>query len=107
MKKDKLIEKILAGGIFAVGEFRTSKAEKVDYKDKVTGKSASFSYLLHGIETGNEVFNLRERLPDGAKVDGYVAPFKKGQMVVVAVTGMQRKAGLLTGEGEVQILENT
>lgn len=107
MKQTELTAKVMAGGVFAVGEYRLAKAETITYRDKLTGKSASFSAISHSIETGNEAITVQERVPDGADISKFVPPFKKGQIILVTIGTLERVGGFLRASGSMEPVERT
>jgi len=105
VKTSDIIATLAKGGCFILGEYRGGKAETINYRDKVTTKTASFSAIGHNIETGNEAVVLQERVPDGADISKFVPPFKKGQQVLVHVATLERVGGFLRATGTMSSVE--
>jgi len=106
MKRTEAIAKVGGGGVWLIGEYRLSKAETVHYRDKVSGKSASFSSIVHHLETGNEAVSVQERVPDGADLSKFKAPWNKGQKVLVEVKSLERVGGFLRASGPVETIDD-
>jgi hypothetical protein len=72
-----------------IGEWRGAKPDKVNYTDKKTGAAKSFGKVTHVVEVGaNKTFEsvtVTEMLPDNVDPEKYVAPFKRGDRVMVNV----------------------
>jgi len=90
MTKSELMAKVMAGETLRVGEYRGSLAELTTFRDKETGKSASYWKLTHNMEFGAIAERVLQRVPDGEDLKDYHAPFKKGQTVVVLLAGIQK-----------------
>jgi len=90
---------VAPGGFYALGEYRGTKAETVNYRDKQTGNRASFSSINHVVETGDQTVTVQERLPDGADIKAVKPPFKKGQKVLVQVESIERVSGFIRATG--------
>jgi len=104
MKTSEIINALNKGGMFSVAEYRGGKAETVKYRDKVTTKAAEFSQILHNLESGNDMFVMQERLPDGAEVGKFEPPFKKGQKVFIKVETVEKVQGFLRATGTMTAL---
>lgn len=59
-------------------EFRHSKAETINYRDKVTQKPMAFSQIRHSIEVGDAPAVVAERVPEGFVPETYKSPLTKG-----------------------------
>jgi len=85
---------LASGNILAVGEYRTCKARKLDFKDKDTGEQKSRKIVEHGIEVGEKQLTVTEWLPDTADISTVKSPVQKGEPVVVEVSGFSRQYGI-------------
>lgn len=106
MKKAEAFKLIEAGELIVIGEYRSSDAQSITYRDKTTGRMAEMDTLGHTVEFGNHSIKLRERTEDNFKPDQYKAPYKKGQKVVVQLESLLREKGVYTGSGKLQPLED-
>jgi len=105
MKANEILVHLQKGGMFSLGEYRGGKAETITYRDKLTGKTAAFSQIGHNLESGNDMFVLQERMPDGADVSKFVPPFKKGDKVFVKLETVERVQGFLRATGTMSLIE--
>lgn len=102
MTKEQLLKKMETGGIFMVGEYRMGKPDLVTYRDKLSGKSASFKQVVHNVEAGDVVVAIQERLPDDVSLEtGVVLPAKKGERVVVELETLERVQGFHRARGGI------
>jgi len=98
----KLLER---GGIYCLGEYRGGKAETVNYRDKLTGKSAAFSSIAHHIESGNDMLVVQERVPEGSDTSKFTPPYKKATRILVKVETLERIQGFLRATGSMSPVE--
>lgn len=89
----------LAGKPVAMGEYRSSEAETIQYRDRETGRAASFPQLRHIVELGNKSVVVSERVGDGFNSAEYKSPFRKGQRVVVEITSLEVQRGMISVRG--------
>lgn len=102
MTKEQLLKKIGEGGIFLVGEYRVGKPDLITYRDKLSGKQASFKQVVHSVEAGNVVVAIQERLEDDVSLEtGVVLPAKKGERVLVELESLERVQGFHRARGEI------
>lgn len=106
MKKADAFKLIEAGELVVIGEYRSSDAQTINYRDKTTGRMTDMDMLSHTVEFGSNSVKLRERTDDNFKPDQYKAPYKKGQRVVVQLESLLREKGVYTGSGKLQPLED-
>jgi len=105
MTNEMLQKKIAAGGIFCVGEYRLGKPDLITYRDKLSGKSASFKQVVHSVEAGDIVIAVQERLADDVNLEGgVVLPAKKGQRVLVELETLERVQGFYRARGGIHEL---
>lgn len=95
----------LAGGRLLVGEYRSSKAENITWRDKQSGKPMHAATLRHIVECGGDSVVVSDYLPDGQTAEGYKPPFTKGQPVIISVTSIQVDKGLVSCRGQMSALE--
>lgn len=106
MTKDKAMSGFLAGELLCIGEYRMSEASIVDYRDKTTGKPASFPSIKHTVEFGRRSVTVQDRAPEGFRVEGFVEPFKKGQHVICHVSDWFLEKGNVTCRGKLEQLDS-
>ncbi len=106
MKKAEAYKLIEAGELVVLGEYRSSDAQAITYRDKTTGRMAEMNTLAHTVEFGAHSIKLRERTEDSFKPAEYKSAYKKGQRVVVHLESLLREKGVYTGSGKLQPLED-
>jgi len=105
MTKEQLAKKIEAGGIFCVGEYRLGKPDLITYRDKLSGKNASFKQVVHSVEAGDIVIAVQERLGDDVSLEtGVILPAKKGERVLVELETLERVQGFYRARGGIHKL---
>lgn len=87
-----------------VAEYRSSSAETITYRDKVTGKAAVLKKLTHQIELGATSVQVNERVGEDFQTETFKPPFRKGQQVVFKVESLLRDKGVYKGSGTLEIL---
>ena len=75
---DQAVELFKGGEKVIMCEYRFGKAERVNYRDKATGKPASFANIRHTVEVGDSSFLVSERVPDDYKVEEFKPRIPKG-----------------------------
>ena len=89
MKRSEIAAQLEKGGAFILGEYRVTKGDVVNYRDKATGKAASFSQRIHVVESGETVVHVQDRVEDGVDPRKLPAPFSKGQTAIVPSSNVQ------------------
>jgi len=107
MTKAKLLEAFNAGKILLVGKAMHFKKEVIAYRDRSTGKPATFDKVEFAVLGANGVVFVQ---PDTRKIPGfdmgkYENPFKPGQDVVVTIDTMSVDKGITTISGTVESLD--
>ena len=100
MTKEQAIDKFLAGELVALGEYRMSKAEILNWRDKVTGRPMSGPALRHTVEFGGMSVAVNERVPDGMKLEDIRVPLTKGDSVVCHLSELTAQKGVFSARGE-------
>jgi hypothetical protein len=96
----KLVEGILGGTVYVVGEYRGSHIGERAYVDKTDGKKKSFMGATHLLEvSGNgrtEAYKLSQRVPDGVTDPKLVpVPWEKGKRYAFPINRMGFKTGTI------------
>lgn len=109
MTEKEFMQRARAGEFLAVGEYRHSKKEMINWRDKQTGRPMTAPVLRHTIECGDQSIAVNERLPDsiGKLEDVPPVPWKKGQSIVLLLSGLEREKGLLTAQGKLEQLDTS
>lgn len=104
MDEQMIVGRIKAGAFLAIGEYRHSKAEMINWRDKTSGRPMSAPVLRHTVEFGDQTVAVSERVPDGTKIEDIHVPFQKGDAVVLEVEEMTRNLGNVSARGRLSKL---
>lgn len=104
MTRKQASDGFLQGQRLLVCEYRSSKIESINWRDKSTGRAMEAKLLRHVIEAGPDSISVVERLPDDFKIDGWQPPFKKGAPVVLRYTEFSIDKGMLSARGSLESL---
>lgn len=80
---DEAVELFKGGDKLIVCEYRLGKAERINYRDKVTQKAAQFVTVRHSIEIGDSAFVVSERVPDDFDEKAFKPTITKGTKCVL------------------------
>lgn len=107
MKQAELLAAFNAGKIVVVGKFLHFKAETIAYRDRVSGKPATFDKIEFTVMTANGVVFVQ---PDTRRIPGfdiakYKPPFAENAKVVVEIQSMVVEKGVTTIGGTIEALD--
>jgi len=105
MKITELSERVRKGEVVAVGEYRMSKAETINWRDKQSGAAKSAVVLRHVVEVGDKSVTVNERVPDGVKEGDVKVAWSKGQLVVLHLDSWVTERGTVTCRATLELLE--
>lgn len=105
MTQAEAVQKFLAGEVIALGEYRHSKKEMLEWRDKKTGRACAAPILRHTVECGEQTIALSERVPDDTKLEAVAWPWQKGQRVVLHIEEISRNLGLVSARGKLEAYE--
>jgi len=94
--------RVRLGEFLAVGEYRHSKSEMLNWRDKQTGRAMSAPVLRHTVEFGDTSVAVSERVPEGTKLEDIKVPFVKGELVVLQLEELTRNLGLISSRGKLE-----
>lgn len=106
MKKSEFVNRVLEGEPLVAVEYRSSKAEKIQWRDKETRSLMHAVTLAHTVENKSGSIRVADRAPDDLDPEKYVPPFKKGDAVILHLTGLQVQRGVITAQGTMERLED-
>jgi len=106
MDKLTFTTKINAGELLVAGVYRHSKAEMLNWRDKVSGRAMSAPVLRHTLEFGSETVSVSERVPENTRLEEIKIPWVKGQRVVLHLEELTRNMGLLSARGSLEPLQD-
>lgn len=104
MTKAEALKMIESGEPMFLVEYRSSKCEKVEWRNKDTGRPDSFVKVTHNVEMGNLSFPVSERAPDGTSPETYKPPFNKGQRCALHVSSFGQWQGKNITAGRLEPL---
>lgn len=107
MKKSDILGAINAGKIVAVGKFLDFKKEVVAYRDKPTGKPATFNKLEYCVKVAAGVVFVQpdtRKIPD-FNMEAFKCTLQPMDEVLVEIHSMQTERGITTIGGTVSKLE--
>lgn len=104
MTEKEFLQRARAGEFVTVGEYRHSKKEMINWRDKQTGRPMTAPVLRHTVECGDNSVTVSERLPDTVQNLEQVppVPWTKGEMVALLFEGLSKEKGLLTAQGKLE-----
>jgi len=106
MKSSQLIETVMSGRIVCVGVLHSSKLETVSIRDKSNpGGARRTSYVTREVVlTEGEPIVVSRWLKDDEKHEDWKSSAKKGDRVLVTVTGMEVRQGIIILNGLIEPL---
>lgn len=102
MDEKSFLNRVRAGEFLAVGEYRHSKAEVINWRDKTNGRPMSATVLRHTVEFGDTSVAVSERVPEGTKPEDIHFSFKKGETVALIVESLSKEKGLVSAQGKLE-----
>jgi len=104
MTKTQAVDAMLHGLTVLVCEYRGGRADKIDYRDKLTRQPMSFVGIRHSIEVNGNAAFVTERVADDFEPNNFSPRFEKGTMVVLTVESMSTARGITTYAGTLELL---
>lgn len=105
MTEDALVKSVLAGDLVVVGEWRGCVAEMLKWSDSKSGRAREAGVVKHSVEFGAVQCSVTDNLPPGILPESYVAPFKRGDRVVVHLHGLAITKGTYSARGSLEPLK--
>lgn len=110
-KEEQVLQHIHAGQFATIAEYRFSKKEMINWRDKTTGQAKTAPTLRHTVELGSDSITVNERLPLSIQKldeipDTMLTAHKKGDTVILTVTELSREKGLVSCRGSLEALQN-
>jgi len=103
--KKELVDSFYAGEMVLVGEYRSSEAEQITWRDKASGAMLSAPMLRHVVELGVKSAIVSERVDRATfKPENYVPTFKKGDKVIVRLRTCMIEKGVIKLDGTLEPL---
>lgn len=100
MNDKAIIERINKGEAVVLLEWRSCNVDTVKLTDGKTGRVRQAVAVKHACEKGNDQVSITEWLPDGTDPKGVVVPWKKGDKVLLTLTGYGRVKGTGIWQGQ-------
>jgi hypothetical protein len=106
MDESTFLKRVRAGEMLAIGEYRHSRAEMINWRDKKTGAAMTAPVLRHTVEFGSNSVAVSERVPDSIKriEDMPPIPFTKGETVILVIEELTKNMGLVSARGGLEKL---
>jgi len=105
MKLNEVLQRIQAGERILIGEYRSSKCETINWRDKVSGKPLSAAAVRHVVEFGPDSVVIAERTAENFEVAKFKAPASKGQKVACHFTEFLTERGVMSARGTLEVIE--
>lgn len=106
MNMEKASQEWASGSFLVIGEYRNSRSEMLNWRDKQTGASKSAPILRHTVEVGNTSCAVNERVPDNTKLEDIRIPWRKGEIVAVRLTEMSTDKGMVSLRGTLEKIQD-
>lgn len=85
--KAAIFKAVESGKPVVIVEYRGSRADKMSWSDRATGRAMTAPFLEHHVETDEGVaLKVRERVAETFDPETFKSEFKKGQKVALWVT---------------------
>jgi len=104
MKSSELQQLVLSGKIVCVGTYLSGKCDEISLRDKQSGNRRAAAVSREVVITETEPLTVSSWLPDGAKAADWKTVHKKGDKVVIIITGMEVTNGLTQLRGTIEPL---
>lgn len=105
MTEKQAVANFLGGKACLVVEFRSSKAERIKWRDKVTKATMEAPILRHAIEAADGTpMIVNERVDEKFDETKYVQKFKRGDKVYLAYTSSELNLGVQHFSGSLEPL---
>jgi hypothetical protein len=107
IKMDEAIKRFKSGQPCMVVEYRSSVAERIRWRDKETRAVLEAPILRHTCEAENGTpYIVNERVDEKSFDEtAYIAPFKKGEKVLLTFVSMAIERGIKHFGGALTLLE--
>lgn len=107
MKASEVQKMFAAGKPVLLVEFRSSKAERIKWRDKESKATLEAPLLRHSVEAEDGTpYILNERVPETFDETKFAAAFKKGDKCVLLFTSMIVEKGIAHFQGSLEKLES-
>jgi hypothetical protein len=105
MKLNDVVKMFDAGQPVLVVEYRSSKAERIRWRDKESHNTLEAPILRHSCEAADGTpYVVNERVPDTFKETEFKSLFKRGDKVVLKFTAMNVERGIQHFQGALESL---
>jgi len=105
MTKAELQQAVEAGSPLVIVEYRSTRTDFIQWRDKTTGKAMSAHLLIHVCECGAVTMNVQERMPDGWDGKQLPAmPIKRGEKCVLHFASWTVNRGAVQASGRLEKL---
>jgi len=110
MTRNQAVEKFVAGEQVTLCEYRMSRSEHREWRDKVTGKMVAGDFLTHTVETTKGPVIVGERVEESKthaqRLDEMSkAGVKKGCTVLLFFRSLAEDKGVVKASGHLEFVE--
>ena len=102
MTKDRFVELVMQGKFLALGEYRSSRCEFREWRDRATQRVMSGNFLRHTVELDGVPVSISDKVAEGMKASEYRSPFEKGEPVVIHLRQLKEEKGSVTAFGMLE-----
>lgn len=107
MTKVEVTKMFEEGKAVLLVEYRSSRAERITYRDKVTRATVQMAVLRHSCEAADgSPYMVNERVAENFDEKGYHSAFQRGQRAVLIFTSMTVERGIPHFVGQLYPLES-
>lgn len=99
---EQAVKEWQSGTLCALVEYRSSKAEPIQWRDKETHMVMRGVTLTHAVESDKGSMMVSERVPEDFNWKEYTSPFRKGQKVLCLFDSVGRTKGNTTLYGRLE-----
>lgn len=92
-----------AGKPVILAEYRSSKADRIRWRDKESKQTVEAPILRHNLEAEDGTpYAVNERVDDKFDETTYVSPFAKGDKVLLTFTALEMMRGAMSFQGKLE-----
>jgi len=104
MTKAEFVKSVESGATMVACEYRSSRVDSIQWRDKVTGKALQANILRHTVEVGTTSVAVSERMPDDWDGKTFNAPVSKGERAVLEFSDWRTEKGVTQIRGKLHKL---
>lgn len=103
---EQAVSEFKSGKLCAIAEYRSSKADRIKWRDKETQRVMTGVTLTHAVEFNGTTAMVNERVDEGTFDErAYVSPYVRGSSVLVNIDLVTKTKGITTIYGTLDPIE--